>query len=168
MSLLSFDISTRPLFDTLNLRAANCYHENKIVLKITNCNILQIFICVKCLSLVIKGNTRKQLSYHCKWTSVWIIVTASSCSPPNQLCFFCIKMSSSHQYLQNSNSKTSTVVRLGDIEHQSQLSENLSTLCLSHEYSDITLVVEGQKLYAHKVINSTAALGIIITKKLLF
>ncbi|XP_044263423.1 BTB/POZ domain-containing protein 9 [Tribolium madens] len=61
-------------------------------------------------------------------------------------------MSSSSQYMQNSSTKNSTVVRLGDIEHLAQLSENLSSLCLSHEYADITLVVEGQKLYAHKVI----------------
>lgn len=68
-----------------------------------------------------------------------------------KLSVFHDKMSSTHQYMQNSSSKNSTVVRLGDIEHLSQLSENLSSLCLSHEYSDITLIVEGQKLYAHKV-----------------
>ncbi|XP_060523915.1 BTB/POZ domain-containing protein 9 [Cylas formicarius] len=60
-------------------------------------------------------------------------------------------MSSSHQYLKGSNSKT-VPLRLGDIEHLAQFSENLSSLCLSHEYSDVTLVVEGQKLHAHKVI----------------
>ncbi|CAH0552089.1 unnamed protein product [Brassicogethes aeneus] len=61
-------------------------------------------------------------------------------------------MSSSHQYLQNSNASKSVSTRLGDIEHLTQLSENLASLCLSHEYSDIILVVEGQKLHAHKVI----------------
>ncbi|XP_019877429.1 BTB/POZ domain-containing protein 9 isoform X2 [Aethina tumida] len=61
-------------------------------------------------------------------------------------------MSSSHQYLQNSSSSKSVATRLGDIEHLSQLSENLASLYLSHEYADIVLVVEGQKLHAHKVI----------------
>lgn len=60
-------------------------------------------------------------------------------------------MSSSHQYLQNSSSSKSVATRLGDIEHLSQLSENLASLYLSHEYADIVLVVEGQKLHAHKV-----------------
>lgn len=59
--------------------------------------------------------------------------------------------SGSHQYLQNSNPNNGTT-RLGDIEHLAQLSENLSALCLNHEYSDIILIVEGQKLSAHKVI----------------
>lgn len=39
----------------------------------------------------------------------------------------------------------------GDIEHLTQLSENFGALCLSHEYSDVTLIVEGQQLHAHKV-----------------
>ncbi|XP_066254986.1 BTB/POZ domain-containing protein 9-like [Euwallacea similis] len=59
-------------------------------------------------------------------------------------------MSSSHQYLKASSSKV--VTRLGDIEHLHQLSENLSSLYLNQEYSDVCLVVEGQKLPAHKVI----------------
>ncbi|XP_072390147.1 BTB/POZ domain-containing protein 9 isoform X1 [Diabrotica undecimpunctata] len=58
--------------------------------------------------------------------------------------------SGSHQYLQNTSQKP--CVRTGDIEHLSQLSENLAALCLNQEHSDVTLVVEGQKLNAHKVI----------------
>lgn len=42
--------------------------------------------------------------------------------------------------------------RHGDIEHLSQLSDNLSSLCVNQEYSDVTLIVEGQRLHAHKVI----------------
>lgn len=60
------------------------------------------------------------------------------------------QMSSSHQYMQSPNSGTSGS-RLGKIEHLPQLSENLSSLCLSPEYSDVTLIVEGQRLCAHKV-----------------
>lgn len=63
--------------------------------------------------------------------------------------------SSHHQYIKNSNNgttKPSTTNRLGEIDHLELFSDNLSTLCLSHEYSDIVLVVEGQKLHAHKVI----------------
>lgn len=58
--------------------------------------------------------------------------------------------SGSHQYLQNPNPKNVTT-RLGDIEHLSQFSEHLSTLCLNPDYSDVVLVVEGEKLSAHKV-----------------
>ncbi|KAF5292804.1 hypothetical protein FQA39_LY13849 [Lamprigera yunnana] len=60
-------------------------------------------------------------------------------------------MSSSHQYLQGS-ATTNASARHGDIEHLSQLSENLSSLCMNQEYSDVSLIVEGQRLYAHKVI----------------
>lgn len=60
--------------------------------------------------------------------------------------------SGSHQYLQNPVQKSSSSpARLGDIEHLTQLSTNLSALCLNPEYSDVILVVEGQKLSAHKV-----------------
>ncbi|KAI4466825.1 Galactose-binding-like [Holotrichia oblita] len=58
--------------------------------------------------------------------------------------------SSSHQY--QSPTSTNTARRLGDIEHFTQLSENLSALYLSQDYSDVTLVVEGQRLFAHKII----------------
>lgn len=32
------------------------------------------------------------------------------------------------------------------------LSEHIGSLCLSSEYSDVTLIVEGQRIPAHKVI----------------
>lgn len=60
--------------------------------------------------------------------------------------------SGSHQYLQNSNQKSPSPVRPSDIEHLSQLSEHLSALCLNQDHSDVTLIVEGHKLSAHKVI----------------
>lgn len=59
-------------------------------------------------------------------------------------------MSSSHQYLQNSEGKSNT--RMRDIEHLTQLSENFSQLCLNPEHSDVTFIVEDQKLHAHKII----------------
>lgn len=65
----------------------------------------------------------------------------------NSSLFWEEKMSS-QKYLSSSDSSNP---RLGDIEHLTQLSENLSALCMSHEYSDVILIVEGQKLHAHKV-----------------
>lgn len=57
--------------------------------------------------------------------------------------------STSHQY--QSSTSNNTARRLGDIEHFSQLSENLSALYLNQDYSDVTLIVEGYRLPAHKV-----------------
>ncbi|XP_052749475.1 BTB/POZ domain-containing protein 9 isoform X2 [Galleria mellonella] len=58
-------------------------------------------------------------------------------------------MSSQHQYMSVNNTPSS---RVGDIEHINHLSENIGSLCLSSEYSDVTLIVEGQRIPAHKVI----------------
>ncbi|XP_030034586.1 BTB/POZ domain-containing protein 9 isoform X2 [Manduca sexta] len=63
-------------------------------------------------------------------------------------------MSSQHQYMSVNNTSSS---RVGDIEHinffrSGHLSEHIGSLCLSSEYSDVTLIVEGQRIPAHKVI----------------
>ncbi|XP_062526746.1 BTB/POZ domain-containing protein 9 isoform X1 [Bombyx mori] len=58
-------------------------------------------------------------------------------------------MSSQHQYMSVNNAPNA---RVGDIEHISHLSEHIGSLCLSSEYSDVTLIVEGQRIPAHKVI----------------
>ncbi|XP_059061241.1 BTB/POZ domain-containing protein 9 [Achroia grisella] len=58
-------------------------------------------------------------------------------------------MSSQHQYMIVNNTPSS---RVGDIEHINHLSENIGSLCLSSEYSDVTLIVEGHRIPAHKVI----------------
>ncbi|CAG9813737.1 unnamed protein product [Phaedon cochleariae] len=59
--------------------------------------------------------------------------------------------SGSHQYLQNANQKN-IPSRPGEIEHSAQVSEHLAALFLEQVHSDVTLIVEGQKLGAHKVI----------------
>ncbi|XP_060810795.1 BTB/POZ domain-containing protein 9 [Amyelois transitella] len=58
-------------------------------------------------------------------------------------------MSSQHQYMTVNNTPST---RVGDIEHINHLSEKIGSLCLSSEYSDVTLIVEGQRIPAHKVI----------------
>lgn len=50
------------------------------------------------------------------------------------------------------SANNTTTPRVGDIEHISHLSEHIGSLCLSSEYSDVTLIVEGQRIPAHKVI----------------
>lgn len=40
----------------------------------------------------------------------------------------------------------------GEIEHINHLSENIGTLYMSDDYSDVTLIVCGQRFNAHKVI----------------
>ena len=47
---------------------------------------------------------------------------------------------------------TQMVPVLHDIEHVDQLSDNIGALFMQENYSDITLVVDGQKFPAHKVI----------------
>ncbi|CAG9095414.1 unnamed protein product [Plutella xylostella] len=61
-------------------------------------------------------------------------------------------MSSQHQYMSATSSGAGSSSRVGEIEHISHLSENIGSLCLSAEYSDVTLVVEGVRIPAHKVI----------------
>jgi len=41
---------------------------------------------------------------------------------------------------------------LGDVEHVNQLSDNIGALFMQENYSDITLVVDGQRFVAHKVV----------------
>lgn len=40
----------------------------------------------------------------------------------------------------------------GDIQHVAHLSEHVGSLYLNEDYSDITLIVDGQRYVAHKVI----------------
>lgn len=60
------------------------------------------------------------------------------------------KMSSNH--LQSPNSCGTSSSRLGEIAHLEQFSNNFASLFLNEEYSDVALIVEGQRLHAHKVI----------------
>lgn len=59
------------------------------------------------------------------------------------------KMSSNH--LQSPNSCGTSSSRLGEIAHLEQFSNNFASLFLNEEYSDVALIVEGQRLHAHKV-----------------
>ncbi|XP_047504600.1 BTB/POZ domain-containing protein 9 isoform X1 [Pieris napi] len=59
------------------------------------------------------------------------------------------KMTSQHHYMP---ADSNCSCRVGEIEHISHLSEHIGSLCLSSEYSDVTLIVEGQRIPAHKVI----------------
>lgn len=58
---------------------------------------------------------------------------------------------SSEGHLQSKSSGNSSS-KISEIDHQNQLSENFSELSMSMEYSDIVLVVQEQKLPAHKVV----------------
>jgi len=50
----------------------------------------------------------------------------------------------SHQHVHNE--------LLGDVEHVNLLSDNIGALFMQESYSDLTLVVEGQRFVAHKVV----------------
>jgi len=41
---------------------------------------------------------------------------------------------------------------LGDVEHVNLLSDNIGALFMQDSYSDITLIVDGQRFVAHKVV----------------
>lgn len=41
---------------------------------------------------------------------------------------------------------------LGEVDHVRSLSDNLGALLLSDNYQDITLIVENQRIPAHKII----------------
>ena len=43
-------------------------------------------------------------------------------------------------------------VLLGDVEHINQLSDNIGALFMQESYSDITLLVDGHRFVAHKVV----------------
>ncbi len=45
-----------------------------------------------------------------------------------------------------------TPLGLGEVDHVRSLSDNLSSLLLSDNYQDITLIVENQRIPAHKII----------------
>ncbi|XP_026471580.1 BTB/POZ domain-containing protein 9 isoform X2 [Ctenocephalides felis] len=57
-------------------------------------------------------------------------------------------MSSQHQYLNADFEQN----KFGEIDHVELLGQNLSNLCCSDNYSDVILVVEGEKIPSHKVI----------------
>ena len=52
----------------------------------------------------------------------------------------------------SSQQQLGLVAPLGEVDHIRTLSENLSSLLLNDSYQDITLVVENQRIPAHKVI----------------
>jgi BTB/POZ domain len=57
---------------------------------------------------------------------------------------FMVKMSSQQQL--------GLSTPLGEVDHVRALSDNFASLLISENYHDITLLVEGQKIPAHKVI----------------
>jgi len=52
----------------------------------------------------------------------------------------------------SSQQQLGLVAPLGEIDHIRSLSENLSSLLLNDNYQDITLVIENQRIPAHKII----------------
>lgn len=52
----------------------------------------------------------------------------------------------------SSQQQLGLVAPLGEVDHVRSLSDNLGALLLSDNYQDITLIVENQRIPAHKII----------------
>lgn len=66
------------------------------------------------------------------------------CYDAASLFCLCAKMSDSHHL--------GTSPSLGEVEHIAHLSEHIGSLFWNEDYSDITLLIEGQRIPSHKVI----------------
>ena len=53
-----------------------------------------------------------------------------------------------HHHMRGADSQAET----GEIEHVNDLSDNVGALYMHTDYSDVTLLVEGKRFPAHKVV----------------